>query len=267
MSEVEAVLPEPAEEIIEPIVEPVVPEPVKVIETPPPVVAPPKKKPTFLPEDTEFQLAKSFLVSKMGSKHPVSLYDHFAKMVQYCLEQRPQNAVDSFEALSFELKRNRAQINLNSFGKTSADAHLEIDKVKTTLQYLHPEQQETAELGEIPDMVDLARLWEWAGVSFGSESTFLLMLSIKKLVEERQLKSVRLWGKINGLKSNYIIVEGELKDGIADDEDALVNKAANASDTETDETKKKSLKPLSREVRSGTNKYIYYTCSDSKLYC
>jgi radial spoke head protein 4/6 len=260
MSEVEAPPPQTVEEIEEQAEHGPVIEQVRVDAAPPP-----KKKPTYLPEDTEFQLAKSFLVSKMGSKHPVSLYDHMSRMVQYCLEQRPNNAVDSFEALSFELKRNRAAMNLDSFGKNVANTHLALEKVKTQLKYLKPEPSDPTELGEIPDMIDLARLWEWAGVSFGNEGTFLLFLSIKKLVEERQLKSVRLWGKINGLQSNYIIVEAELKDGVVDDEDAIVNKPAKSVEKDESATKgKQTAKPLTRETKTGTNKYVYYTCSDSK---
>lgn len=226
----------------------------------------PKKKPVYLPEDTEFHLAKSFLISKIGSKHPVSLYDHMSRIVQHVLEQRPQNAVDSFEAMSFELKRNRAKLNLDSFPKDVNQSYLGLEKVQNQLKFLAPEPSDV-ELGEIPDMIDLARLWEWAGVSFGNEATFLLFLSIKKLVEERQLKSARLWGKINGLKSNYIIVEGELKEGMVDDEDAVVNKTqktdnVDAEGKEKDASKSKGPRPLSREVKSGANKYVYYTCSD-----
>ena len=119
-------------------------------------------------------------------------------------------------------------------------------------------------------MMDLASLWEWAGVSFGKEDTFLLFLSIKKLVEQKQLKSVRLWGKIFGTSANYIIAEAELKEGVEDVDEAAANAVdpteatdpsiAAPSDPKFPTPKTKKIAPLTKEARSGLNKYIYYTC-------
>lgn len=121
-------------------------------------------------------------------------------------------------------------------------------------------------------MMDLASLWEWAGVSFGKEDTFLLFLSIKKLVETKQLKSVRLWGKIYGTRQNYIIAEAELKEGVEDVEDAIVNatevvegavgesKSKSPADAKLPVPKTKQYANLSKESRTGANKYIYYVC-------
>jgi radial spoke head protein 4A len=116
-------------------------------------------------------------------------------------------------------------------------------------------------------MMDLAHLWEWAGISFGKEDTFLLFLSVKKLVEKKQLKSVRLWGKIYGAKANYIIAEAELKEGVEDVEDVIANAIeaveavdplnAAPTDTKVPTPKVKKFAPLSKEARSGLNKYIY----------
>lgn len=122
-------------------------------------------------------------------------------------------------------------------------------------------------------MMDLAALWEWAGVSFGKEDTFLLFLSIKKLVEMKQLKSVRLWGKIYGRFKNYIITEGEMKEGADDPEDSIVNELPSKTDPITEVpqldvnipkiSKPKVIKreDLTKEARVGVNKYIYYACN------
>jgi radial spoke head protein 4A len=130
-------------------------------------------------------------------------------------------------------------------------------------------------------MMDLANLWDWAGISFGKEDTFLLFLSIKKLVEAKQLKSVRVWGKIYGTRKNYIIAEGELKEGVEDVEEAAANVVetlevlsdpTKPKDDVKDEVKEnvgakvpvpevKKFAPLPKEARAGTNKYIYYACN------
>ncbi|KAG5455891.1 MAG: radial spokehead-like protein, partial [Olpidium bornovanus] len=69
-------------------------------------------------------------------------------------------------------------------------------------------------------------------VSFGREETFLLLLSLRKLVEERNLKSVRLWGKILGTQADYYVVEAETKDGARDE--AQLESTANKSEGEND---------------------------------
>lgn len=111
----------------------------------------------------------------------------------------------------------------------------------------------------------------------------MLLLSLKKLVDEKPIKSVRLWGKVFGTQSNYIIVEGELREGSPDDEDAIVNpkaeevaktdsepaeaaeptEAKNPEEDESDAPKPKQ-KPAAvypTEQRAGVNKYVYYVCS------
>lgn len=80
------------------------------------------------------------------------------------------------------------------------------------------ENGEAAYGGELPDMMELANIWEWAGVSLGKEDTFTLFLSLRKLAEQKALKSLRFWGKINGIQNNYYIAEGELSEGAADED-------------------------------------------------
>lgn len=96
---------------------------------------------------------------------------------------------------------------------------------------------------------------------------------------------MRLWGKILGINSNYIVVEGDFKEGAVDEEDELVNGVpqddevaeavpAAPSNDEIDpndealpapvpmpKAKAKIVPPLPREARSGANKYVYYVCS------
>jgi hypothetical protein len=128
--------------------------------------------------------------------------------------------------------------------------------------------------------MDLANLWEWAGLSFGKDEIFVLLVSLKKLTDEKPLKSVRLWGKIFGTQKNYIVVEAELKDGIVDEEDTVVNpkpeipipipaaeeESAPPANPEQDETdapkpKHKAVASLPIENRAGVNKYVYYVCN------
>jgi hypothetical protein len=50
-------------------------------------------KQSFLPEDAEFLLAKNYLTTKMGVKHPVSMYDHLTSIIMHSLESKSANIV------------------------------------------------------------------------------------------------------------------------------------------------------------------------------
>ncbi|KAJ3402872.1 Radial spoke head protein 4 A [Chytriomyces hyalinus] len=236
-----------------------------------------------IPEDVEFQLARSFLLQN-SEKTEMNLYDHLTLTVMRVLETRPKNAIDAFEAISSEIKRSRfkAVDAASSIFKPVYDSAPGIETSKVQIQLFNEDPPEDG-LGEIPDIMDLSNLWEWAGVSFGREETFMLFLSLRKLVAEKPLKSVRLWGKIHGLRGNYIITEGELKDGASDDDGDLVNgtgesaeeaedSAAAAAEAETAEqvpvedptlpkAKNRVIPPLPKESRAGVNRYVYYVCS------
>lgn len=141
-----------------------------------------------------------------------------------------------------------------------------------------------AEQGEIPDIMDLSNLWDWAGLSFGKEEIFVVLVSLKKLVDEKPLKSVRLWGKVFGTSKNYIVVEAELKDGVVDEEDAIANpkpevtpvsapaeeeaapKSPEEDETDAPKPKQKPVTSLPIEQRAGVNKYVYYVSNYGMLY-
>ncbi|KAI8819381.1 radial spokehead-like protein [Fimicolochytrium jonesii] len=244
------------------------------------------KPDTQLPEDSELALAKAFLMSQ-SDKSNMNLYDHLTEVVMHILETRPNNVVDAFERISADIKRTHFHVDKptapGAFKKVH-DVHpaseVEAAQVKLFERSSLDGGGDDAE-GEIPDIMDLANLWEWAGVSFGKEEIFMLFLSLKRLVTEKPLASVRLWGKIFGTHANYIIIEAELKEGSEDEEEPVEEPGPEAEagedaqagqDSENREggedgqvqypkKKVKPVVPLPKETRAGVNKYVYYVCN------
>ncbi|KAJ3101498.1 Radial spoke head protein 4 A [Phlyctochytrium planicorne] len=258
---------------------------------------------SLLPEDSEFALAKAFLMTA-SAKTEMNLYDHLTTTVMRVLETRPKDAVgeknlslaaDVFESLSSEIKRSKFNVEVPGAPGSIKRAFDDSPYIKLFKEHMSlfekPAEEEDKEdaAGEIPDVMDLANLWEWAGVAFGKEETFTLFLSLRKLVQDKPLKSVRLWGKISGLQSPYIIVEGELREG-ALDEDEIVPQPPQPAEKEEEaeivgdgederirrllfeEEKsgvvvgkkgkdKAAVGPLPVENRVGVNKYVYYVCN------
>ncbi len=62
----------------------------------------------------------------------------------------------------------------------------------------------------IPNIVEEARLFEWAGISFGEEETHKLAKSIRRLALLSGASQLRFWGKIYGSQRDYWVVEGTL---------------------------------------------------------
>lgn len=128
-------------------------------------------------------------------------------------------------------------------------------------------------------MLELANLFEWAGVSVGREEMFLIFASIKKLVMDRGLKSARLFGKMLGTRRDYIIVESERREDEPEDEETAENQAGNnANDInqgqppvlenpDEQDIPKPKLKPnintaaVPKEQGTGVNKYVYWVCN------
>lgn len=62
----------------------------------------------------------------------------------------------------------------------------------------------------MPDIIDEARIFEWAGVSFGEDEVYKLSKSLRRLSILSGASKLRFWGKIYGRVKDYWIVEGVL---------------------------------------------------------
>lgn len=62
----------------------------------------------------------------------------------------------------------------------------------------------------MPNVQEEARLFEWAGVSFGEEETYKLSKAMKRLATLSGASRLRFWGKILGIQRDYWIIEGVL---------------------------------------------------------
>jgi len=93
----------------------------------------------------------------------------------------------------------------------------------------------------VPDLINDAKIFQWAGVGFGDNETLLLMKSLKQLANTSGAGNIRLWGKIHGTEKDYYIAEG------------------------TSEGNQLEEAPENFEARgSGVNKFVYWA-SNSPL--
>ncbi|ORZ31730.1 radial spokehead-like protein [Catenaria anguillulae PL171] len=246
--------------------------------------------------------AKQYL-QQHSDRTGINLYDHLTDLVASLLERRPKNPADVFEGVSAQLKRKRfnldalnAPLGYNKVPDTS-QAHQGVHKLVALLQASTKNTEDQADdgAGQVPDILDLAHLFESTGVSLGKEETLFLALAIHQLVKDQGLQSARFWGKIHGTEKSYYIVEAE---GGPSEEDAAAAAAAatpastdaaaakeagggggdasaTASTAPVDPAKlidmpefqgfKAPAKPVVHEVPkeegTGCNKYTYFVCT------
>lgn len=65
----------------------------------------------------------------------------------------------------------------------------------------------------MPNLLEEMKLFEWAGVYFGKDETYLLYKSLIKLGIAKAVKNIRLWGKINCSGKDYYVAEGAVEGG------------------------------------------------------
>ena len=64
------------------------------------------------------------------------------------------------------------------------------------------EPAEAGPVGNVPDLMADAKVFEWAGVGFGEYETYRLMKSLKKLATTSGAGNVRFFGKIYGTEQD-----------------------------------------------------------------
>ena len=165
----------------------------------------------------------------------------------------PDQALARFEEVSTLIKQKK---NLNEFLKledirtykdVACDQTDYTGKVKPVFEGPQPDDEgnmpESTPVGYVQDLMREARIFQWAGISFGEQETYRLQKSLKKLSEKLSATAMRFFGKIHGTEKDYYVVEATVPEGEDDGGGDL------APDVEPKGT--------------GVNIYSYYVAHDS----
>eukprot|EP01147_Barroeca_monosierra_P008244 gene8244-832_t len=226
---------------------------------------------------SDFADAKAFLLE--ASDHSgTSVYEHLSSLITKLIDERPRNAADIIESLSYELKAEKFQPDDTLKDQPETPDNVITAKHRSSLlRYETDIPEDEGETDQVvPNLIDLFRHFEDADVGLGQEEIFCIFLAIKQLADHQPLKSVTFWGKIFGLEQDYIIAEAEYREGeepqpeeehhdVADE----VNGDDPAEEDEIGEDKiplpKSTFKPPpdlpTEEYGTGTNKKIYFVCN------
>lgn len=104
------------------------------------------------------------------------------------------------------------------------------------------EPPELTPVGNVPNFLEEARIYQWAGIGFSEQETYLIQKSLKDLSTTSTASQVKFWGKIHGTKQDYFIAEGILE-----------------GEDEVPEGEEEVEKPKDFEARgTGVNKFTYW---------
>lgn len=102
----------------------------------------------------------------------------------------------------------------------------------------------------LPNVSEVAFYLEQAGVGLGREEMQRVFLALKQLVESQGLPRCRLWGKILGTESSYIVAEAEYREGEEEEES-------------TEEAAEDEERDVEKEVRKGN---VFNQCNRSSSF-
>ncbi|KAM7388810.1 hypothetical protein PAMP_024957 [Pampus punctatissimus] len=220
---------------------------------------------------------KAFMLKK-SSKSNLVLYDHLTRLLMKVMDERPQNVVDVIEDMSYDVKRGLFEDKQSTLRDLPQTTAAELLAEHQHLLFSSPEEADhVEELVEtpLPNVSEIGFYMEQAGVGLGREEMQRIFLALKQLVESQALQRCRLWGKVLGTESSYIIAEAEYREGEEEEEQSTEEAAdeeereAKTHENEMDLFPQSTYKPLpavpKEAIGTGANKFLYYVCKEPGL--
>ncbi|TWW57406.1 Radial spoke head protein 4 -like protein A [Takifugu flavidus] len=175
---------------------------------------------------------KAFLMKSDAAGEP-NLYDHLTQLLIKVIDERPNNVMDIIEDMSHEIKQSFCSDNGRALPKLPETTVADELAEKHRLLFCQTEEQEEELVDTpLPNVNEISFYMEQAGVGLGRLEMQRIFLALKQLAQSEQLPRCRLWGKILGRESNYIIAEATYREGEEEEEEQKSDEI-----TEEEETK------------------------------
>ena len=141
---------------------------------------------------------------------PYTLSTHVQELVKEICTLHPKDGYDNFETIS--LFTRELNTNLN-FQFTKPQTIIKplfnlTDKEQQILQSLPKTQKVKIVDHYMDDILTHAKLFEWGGISFSDDEWFKIRIAMKKLLTTNNCVTIRFFGKIYGINSDYYIIQG-----------------------------------------------------------
>ncbi|CRG99922.1 radial spoke head protein, putative [Plasmodium relictum] len=230
--------------------------------------------------------AKDFLKNK--NKDGYSVYDHICELINFIVVEKPEKCYENFELISNHIKERKKRsdkiLSEKEIDKSNLDNYILNEYIKKKKEWLEKLKLLFIKNSEIKpinlpfmrDFYEQIKLINWAGYHIKKNIICYLNNSIKNILEKYkdELKSLNFWGILKGIKNDYYILEGELKDkkdisflkkkdsekysDTSYDEVLSSNKSSPSTDDSKDTSQKmKQKKKKNTEKKKKINKFSY----------
>ncbi|XP_056894472.1 radial spoke head protein 4 homolog A-like isoform X2 [Takifugu flavidus] len=221
---------------------------------------------------------KAFLMKSDAAGEP-NLYDHLTQLLIKVIDERPNNVMDIIEDMSHEIKQSFCSDNGRALPKLPETTVADELAEKHRLLFCQTEEQEEELVDTpLPNVNEISFYMEQAGVGLGRLEMQRIFLALKQLAQSEQLPRCRLWGKILGRESNYIIAEATYREGEEEEEeqksDEITEEEETKAELEDNEDEMAPLPPVAynpqpavpkEDIGTGANKFVYYVCIEPGL--
>lgn len=231
-------------------------------------------------KDVENEVVKANEYLKQ-SGNSSNLYDCLSGLIGNALTERPKDAADLLENyINVTTKVKPEVIEDEEISKIHvAQKQVKLFEKANDDEYMEGRENEEEFEIPLPNCLQLAFFFEQAGIGLSREETYKIFLSLKELVLNFPLNSIRFWGKLFGTEANYYIVELEYRDGEGEEEENAVDEEPPVeqplkeeeeeeedSPKEEDDLPKSSWKPPpvipKEDHHTGANKKVYFVCGE-----
>ncbi|XP_008406405.1 radial spoke head protein 4 homolog A isoform X2 [Poecilia reticulata] len=226
------------------------------------------------------EVFKAFLM-KDSTKSNRNLYEHLTQLLIKVIDEHTENAVDVVEEMSCDVKRALFSGIQGPLREVPQVSSAELLTEQQRILFSQPEEvvAQEDEMGEtaLPNVSEIAFYLEQAEVGLGREEMQRIFLALKHLVDSEGLPRCRLWGKILGIESNYIVAEAEYREGEEEQESIEDQPAEEEKEPENSENEQVEADPLPQSIYkpqldapkeaigTGANKFAYYVCKEPGL--
>ncbi|XP_019949301.2 radial spoke head protein 4 homolog A-like [Paralichthys olivaceus] len=217
------------------------------------------------------------IMLKQSTKSGLNLYDHLTQVLIKVMDEQPHDVVDVIEDRSRDVKRalfEDKQSTLRDLPQTTDAELLAEQQLNLFDQPEDTEQEDELEESPLPNLNEIGFYLEQVGSGLCRDEMQMIFLALKQLVKSQELLRCRLWGKILGRESNYIVAETECREEEEEEEQISKEEEREAETQEYDQNEMDSLpkstyKPppvVPKEpIGTGANKFVYYVCKEPGL--
>lgn len=166
--------------------------------------------------DPNFLIARSKNAFDPSEQEEYDYSVHIDELIKEVLAYHANESLEKLEEISLYIKKKISKLSLNHKITPKIPSSI-IDMTEYEKQILKQiNNKKSNKLTKVnnlmDDILEKAKILEWAGVNFGRNIWYQLKLSMKKIMSLENCMTLKFFGKIYGINSDYYILYGKLKD-------------------------------------------------------